>query len=584
MSRRSGQQDRTEANRTTLKSLVKLPANRVCADCKTQKHPRWASWNLGIFICIRCSGLHRGLGTHISRVKSVDLDSWTDEQLAVMLQWGNRRANRYWEAKLKDNSGGQGHVPREEKIENFIRTKYESKRWVMDGPMPDPETLGGEEDDEVPLNLVQERVKLERSASQKIQSSPARAVSANQRQEVPQVDLFGDEPPARPSTGPPTNQAAAPPPPKAPPKQTKPADSLLGLDFFGGAAASPPARPSSNPAATTSTQRTDLKQSILSLYASAPKPAPTQPRQPSVDLGGLQSQPMQSPAPASTDLGGLADPFSGLNISSTTTAGARKVPKQSSPFDGLTGLASPKAAPAPAQTTTSFGGGGSFFDLPAKSPTLAKPAAPAPQPSAPQRGWSQSSGFGDFLSSTSPIAAQTTTSPSTQNSGNQDLFGLALDPQPAAAPAPKPLAPSQSANSIFNLSNPAPTSQPAAAPKPTTSSFSTLSTNFDAWGSNDAWSSEAAPPRPAAASAASSSRPAASAALADLGGGWGATNAGWGAPAAKAAPEVARDDDFGGWSEAPRQAPQLPQGGAGAAPTQKKPFGTNEDLFSNVWE
>lgn len=43
----------------------------------------------------RCSGIHRGMGTHISRVKSVDLDSWTDEQLQSMLKWGNTRANKY---------------------------------------------------------------------------------------------------------------------------------------------------------------------------------------------------------------------------------------------------------------------------------------------------------------------------------------------------------------------------------------------------------------------------------------------------------------------------------------------------------
>jgi hypothetical protein len=43
----------------------------------------------------RCSGIHRGMGTHISRVKSVDLDSWTDEQLQSMLKWGNTRANMY---------------------------------------------------------------------------------------------------------------------------------------------------------------------------------------------------------------------------------------------------------------------------------------------------------------------------------------------------------------------------------------------------------------------------------------------------------------------------------------------------------
>lgn len=52
--------------------------------------------------------------------------------------------NRYWESKL-----APGHVPSESKIENFIRTKYESKRWVMDGGMPDPSTLGADGDDDV---------------------------------------------------------------------------------------------------------------------------------------------------------------------------------------------------------------------------------------------------------------------------------------------------------------------------------------------------------------------------------------------------------------------------------------------------
>jgi stromal membrane-associated protein len=45
--------------------------------------PRWASWNLGIFLCIRCAGIHRNLGVHISKVKSVNLDSWTPEQVVV---------------------------------------------------------------------------------------------------------------------------------------------------------------------------------------------------------------------------------------------------------------------------------------------------------------------------------------------------------------------------------------------------------------------------------------------------------------------------------------------------------------------
>jgi hypothetical protein len=56
-------------------------------------------WDIGLDISTtdflpRCSGIHRGMGTHISRVKSVDLDSWTDEQLQSMIKWGNARANK----------------------------------------------------------------------------------------------------------------------------------------------------------------------------------------------------------------------------------------------------------------------------------------------------------------------------------------------------------------------------------------------------------------------------------------------------------------------------------------------------------
>ena len=152
-------------------------------------------------MCIRCSGIHRGMGTHISRVKSVDLDSWTDEQMANMLRWGNARANKYWEHKL-----AEGHVPNESKIENFIRTKYDSKRWAMDGPVPDPSTLDdGRADDDVPLNVVREKVvgERERSASLRNGSGSGGPLPGPPRAKPQQVDLFGDaedSAPARPST------------------------------------------------------------------------------------------------------------------------------------------------------------------------------------------------------------------------------------------------------------------------------------------------------------------------------------------------------------------------------------------------
>uniref|UniRef100_A0A3B5LQW1 Arf-GAP domain-containing protein n=1 Tax=Xiphophorus couchianus TaxID=32473 RepID=A0A3B5LQW1_9TELE len=59
--------------------------------------PRWASWNIGVFLCIRCADIHRKLGVHISRVKSVNLDTWTN-----MKEIGNSRTRAIFEARIPD--------------------------------------------------------------------------------------------------------------------------------------------------------------------------------------------------------------------------------------------------------------------------------------------------------------------------------------------------------------------------------------------------------------------------------------------------------------------------------------------------
>ena len=94
---------------------------------KNRTGPRWASWNLGVFLCIRCAGIHRNLGVHISRVKSVNLDSWTPEQVVSLQQMGNSRARAVYEAQLPD---GFRRPQTDSALESFIRAKYEHKKYV----------------------------------------------------------------------------------------------------------------------------------------------------------------------------------------------------------------------------------------------------------------------------------------------------------------------------------------------------------------------------------------------------------------------------------------------------------------------
>lgn len=105
-----------------LEGLLKLPKNRECADCKS-KAPRWASINLGIFICMQCSGIHRSLGVHISKVRSTTLDTWLPEQVSFMQMMGNEKSNEYWEAELPQAFDRNP-------TDKFINAKYVEKRWA----------------------------------------------------------------------------------------------------------------------------------------------------------------------------------------------------------------------------------------------------------------------------------------------------------------------------------------------------------------------------------------------------------------------------------------------------------------------
>lgn len=78
-------------------------------------------------MCIRCAGIHRNLGVHISKVKSVNLDSWTPEQVVSLQQMGNSRARAVYEANLPDNFR---RPQNDSSLESFIRAKYEHKKYI----------------------------------------------------------------------------------------------------------------------------------------------------------------------------------------------------------------------------------------------------------------------------------------------------------------------------------------------------------------------------------------------------------------------------------------------------------------------
>uniref|UniRef100_A0A673AFY8 Small ArfGAP 1 n=1 Tax=Sphaeramia orbicularis TaxID=375764 RepID=A0A673AFY8_9TELE len=124
-SEREKAQKLNEQHQAILSKLLREEDNKYCADCEA-KGPRWASWNLGVFMCIRCAGIHRNLGVHISRVKSVNLDQWTPEQIQSMVDMGNTRARHIYEAHLPESFR---RPQTDQAVEVFIRDKYERKKY-----------------------------------------------------------------------------------------------------------------------------------------------------------------------------------------------------------------------------------------------------------------------------------------------------------------------------------------------------------------------------------------------------------------------------------------------------------------------
>ncbi|KAI0638890.1 hypothetical protein C8Q77DRAFT_1162914 [Trametes polyzona] len=280
----------TERHARTLRELLKRPENKACADCK-RNDPRWASWNLGVFLCIRCSGIHRSMGTHISKVKSVDLDVWTPEQMASIQKWGNRRANLYWEAHLR-----AGHIPPDHKMESYIRSKYESRRWAREGPPPeDPAVLEADAPptpsaasapSPAPAQATSPTTHVSRS------SISARPSQGQTHQLLSASVAASRQAAASPSVAPPRQQQAQPqaqPQPQAQAQQPQSAAlDLFSLDFH--APASPP------PQQQQQQPKKDVTSEILSLFSTATPTAAAAPAQNAFGNGLFGAQPAQPQA------------------------------------------------------------------------------------------------------------------------------------------------------------------------------------------------------------------------------------------------------------------------------------------------
>lgn len=105
--------------------------NNWCADCNSSSKVEWVSINLGIVLCIECSGIHRSLGTHISKVRSLTLDihSFSNDIVEILLQVGNRVSNMVWESKLDQSLKPSPQATRDQRLK-FITAKYSERAYI----------------------------------------------------------------------------------------------------------------------------------------------------------------------------------------------------------------------------------------------------------------------------------------------------------------------------------------------------------------------------------------------------------------------------------------------------------------------
>uniref|UniRef100_A0A672M4T4 Arf-GAP with coiled-coil, ANK repeat and PH domain-containing protein n=1 Tax=Sinocyclocheilus grahami TaxID=75366 RepID=A0A672M4T4_SINGR len=122
--------ERSGRGESILQRILCLPGNQQCCDCG-QADPRWASINLGVLLCIECSGIHRSLGVHCSKVRSLTLDSWEPELLKLMCELGNSIINHIYEGSCEEQGLKKpGPSSSRQEKETWIKAKYVEKKFL----------------------------------------------------------------------------------------------------------------------------------------------------------------------------------------------------------------------------------------------------------------------------------------------------------------------------------------------------------------------------------------------------------------------------------------------------------------------
>ncbi|XP_078129061.1 stromal membrane-associated protein 1-like isoform X3 [Sander vitreus] len=315
-SEREKAQKLNEQHQAILSKLLREEHNKFCADCEA-KGPRWASWNLGVFMCIRCAGIHRNLGVHISRVKSVNLDQWTPEQIQSMVDMGNSRAKQLYEAYLPENFR---RPQTDQAVEVFIRDKYERKKYCNKEaltaappksseaapPSTSPSSQADRSQQEKEREKNKEEKKKDVNKVEKQNNTKSEYRASPKGSTEPAVDLLGLDAPEGDGRG---SSGAAPISDELDifgPMVSNPLPSSNNTQQSGSSQAPPQADPSTSSSSSSSTSTTTTtkaeekkllsKDSILSLYASSSVASqPQSQHQPAPGQAGMYAGQPQMP-------------------------------------------------------------------------------------------------------------------------------------------------------------------------------------------------------------------------------------------------------------------------------------------------